>query len=382
MQGGVEILCPFQLVGVALQGLGHRGVEHDVGTGDGIGRAQHPELKFVAGKGKRRGAVAVRGIQDEAGEHVDAQLHSLLFRAHIGGIALNGVQHGGQLIAQEDRDDGGRRLVASQPVVVSGRGNGGSQKSLIVVHRLDDRHKKQQELGVFVRRLAGREQVDAGIGGERPVVMLAAAVDPGKGLFMQQTHHAVLGRYALHHLHGQLILIGREVDGGIDGGKLMLGRGHLIVFRLCKDAQLPQLCVQFLHKGGHPGLDGAEVVIVQLLSLGRSCAEEGPAGVAQVHALFIQCPVDQKVFLLRADRGRHAPDRIVAEQLQHPESLPVQRFHAAKKRRFLIQRLPAVGAKGRGDTKGLSLDEGVAGGVPCSVAARLKGGPQAAGGEG
>ena len=267
-------------------------------------------------------------------------------------------------------------------MIVSGCRNGGSQQPLIVVHRLNDCCQKQQELGVFVGRFAGREQVDAGISGEGPVVVLAAAIDPGKGLFVEQAHHAVLGGHPLHDLHGQLVLVGGAVGGGIDGGKLVLGRRYLVVLCFGQDAQLPQLGVQLLHKGGYPGLDGAEIVVVQLLSLGGLGAEQRSAGVDQIPALLIQRLVDQEVFLLRADRGRHVLDRLVAEQLQHPECLPVQCLHAAQKGRFFIQRLSAVGAEGCGDTEGLALDEGVAGGIPCRVAPGLKGGAQTAGGEG
>ena len=111
VQGGVEVLRLLQLVRIELQRLGYRGVEHDVGTGDGVGGAQHPKFKFVAGKGKGGGAVAVCGVPDKAGEHINTQLHLFLFRADIGGIRLDGIQHGGQLIAQEYGDHGGRRLV-------------------------------------------------------------------------------------------------------------------------------------------------------------------------------------------------------------------------------------------------------------------------------
>ena len=103
--------------------------------------------------------------------------------------------------------------------------------------------------------------------------MFAAAVDPGKGLFVEQAYHAVLSRHTLHDLHGQLILIGRQVDGGIDGSKLMLGRRHLIVLRFGKDSQLPQLGIQLLHERGHARLDGAKVMVVQLLTLGGLGAE-------------------------------------------------------------------------------------------------------------
>ena len=59
VQGRTQVGGALQLVCKQPQGLGHGGIQHDVGAGDGIAGAQHAELEFIAGKGKGRGAVAV-----------------------------------------------------------------------------------------------------------------------------------------------------------------------------------------------------------------------------------------------------------------------------------------------------------------------------------
>ena len=382
VQRGGQVVRPLQLVGEQAQGLGHRGVQHDIGAGDGVAGAQHAELELVASEGEGRGPVAVGGVTDKARQHIRAQLHPFLLHAAVGRIRLDGLQNAGQLIAQKDGDHGGRRFVGSQPVVVAGGGHGGAQQPLIIVHGLDHRHKEQQELRVLVGRLARGQQIDAGVGGDGPVIVLAAAVDAGKGLLMEQAHQTVLGGHPLHNLHGQLVVVGGNVGGGVDGGQLMLGGRHLVVLRLGQDAQLPKLLVQLLHIGGHAGLDGAEVVVVQLLPLGGPCAEQRPAGVDQVAALVVHGLVDEEVLLLRAHGGGHAPHVVMAEQLQDAQRLLVEGLHAPQQGRFLVQRLAAVGAEGRGDTEGLALDKGVAGGIPRRVAPGLEGGAQAAGGEG
>ena len=56
---------------------------------------------------------------------------------------------------------------------------------------------------------------------------------------------------------------------------------------LAQHAQLPQLLIQILHEGGHPGLDGTVVVVVQLLPLGGLGAEQGAAAQRQVLPLLI-----------------------------------------------------------------------------------------------
>ena len=106
---------------------------------------------------------------------------------------------------------------------------GDPQQILIFIHRLDDGGQKQKELSVFRRGVSRLQKIDAGVGGDRPVVVLAAAVDPVKGLFMEQTGQAMAFGNLFHDLHGQLVVVGGHVGVGEDRCQLMLGRGHLIV---------------------------------------------------------------------------------------------------------------------------------------------------------
>ena len=62
---------------------------------------------------------------------------------------------------------------------------------------------------------------------------------------------------------------------GVNGGHLMLGRGHLIVLGFGQNPQPPQSLVQILHVCGNPGTDGAEIMIVQLLALRRPVRQIG-----------------------------------------------------------------------------------------------------------
>ena len=59
----------------------------------------------------------------------------------------------------------------------------------------------------------------------------------------------------------------------------MLSGGHLVMLCLCENAQLPKLLIQFLHIGDDPGLDGTEIMVIQLLPFGRLCAEQSAAAV-------------------------------------------------------------------------------------------------------
>ena len=129
--------------------------------------------------------------------------------------------------------------------------------------------------------------------------MLAGAVDAGKGLFMEQADHVVPSGDLFHDLHCQLVVVAGGVGIGVDGRGLVLSGGHLVVLGFGEDAQLPKLLVQLLHIGGDPGLDGAEIVVLQLLALGRLGAKEGPAREDQILPLIIHILVNQEIFLLR-----------------------------------------------------------------------------------
>ena len=266
-------------------------------------------------------------------------------------------------------------------MVIAGRSHTQAQQTLILVHALDDRQKKEQKLCVFIRRVAGAQEIDAGIGGHGPVVMLTAAVDTRKGLFMQQTHETVPAGDLLHDLHGELVVVRRDVGHSEDRRELVLAGRDLVVLGLGIDAELPELLVQLLHEGLDPGLDRAEVVVLQLLALGRLRAEEGPPGVDQVTALEVHLPVYQKILLLRADVCHHALDLTIPKQTQHTQRLTDQSLHRTQQRRLFVQRLAAVGAESRRDAQRLFLDKSIGGRVPGGIASGLEGGPQAAGGE-
>lgn len=162
----------------------------------------------------------------------------------------------------------------------------------------------------------------------------------------------------------------------------MLGGGDLVVLRLGQHAQLPELLVQLAHERGNAGLDRTVVVVVQLLALGRLCAEQRPAAQLQIGAAVVHGGVDEEIFLLRADLRDNVLCLGVAEQPQDADARLVQLPHGAQQRRFLIQRLTAVGAEYGGDIQCFVLHEGVGRGIPSGVAPGLKGGAETAGGEG
>ena len=142
------------------------------------------------------------------------------------------VHHVLKLIAEEDRDDGRRGLVGAEAVIVAGAGDRDAEQFRILGHGADDRDAEDEELGVVVRVVAGVEQVLAGVGRHRPVVVLAGAVDAGERLLVEQADQAVLVGGLPHHVHAELVVIGGEVRVLEDRRDFVLARRDFVVPRL------------------------------------------------------------------------------------------------------------------------------------------------------
>ena len=378
----LEILGLFQLVGKLLQFLRHDGVQSNVGTGDRLAGAKHPELKLIAGEGHGRGAVPVRVVLGNGRHGVHADLEGAFAGLLELRTADDGLHDGIQFVTQEDGEDCGRCFGSAQTVIVAGKCHRSPQEVLILVHALDKGRQEQQELGVLAGSLAGLEEVLACVGVQGPVIVLAGAVDTGEGLFIQKAHQIVLFCDLFHDLHGELVVVAGGVGVGIDGSHLVLGGGRFVVLGLAVNTQSPEVFVQVLHEGCYPGTDGAVIVVIQLLTAGRLGTEEGAAGHPQVLPLVVHLLIHQEVLLLRAYAGDDPAALSVSEQPEDPDGLTAHVLHGPQQRRLFVQRVTAVGAQDGGDAEGALLDKGKGGGVPSGVAAGLKGGPQAAGGEG
>ena len=100
-----------------------------------------------------------------------------------------------------------------------------------------------------------------------------------------------------------------------------------------------------MHEAADALPDGAVVVVVQLLALGRRSAEQRPAGVDQVFSLLVVFEIDQEILLLRAHIGDYPLRGGVPEKPEDPEGLGVQSLHGAEKRGLFVQGLAAVGAE-------------------------------------
>ena len=135
-------------------------------------------------------------------------------------------------------------------------------------------------------------------------------------------------------------------------------------------------------KREHPVGHGAEVVVVELLTLGRLGPEQRAAGVDQVGPGQEEVPVDQEVLLLGPAERHDVVEVLVAEQLQDALGLGAHRLLAAQQRGLVVQRLTGHRDEHRRDAQRVAVrvlqDVRRAGDVPSGVAARLERAAQAA----
>jgi hypothetical protein len=290
-----------------------------------------------------------------------------------------------QLAAQEDRDDRRRRLVGPEPVVLADVGDRRAQQRLVLVDGLQDGGAEEQELEVVAGRVAGLEQVLADVGAHRPVVVLARAVDARERLLVQQADQPVAPRDVLQQLHRQLLVVAADVGVLEDRRDLVLVGRDLVVARLDRHAELGQLALGLHHAREDPLRDRAEVVLVELVALGRLGPEQRAPGRHEVRPLVVVLLVDEEVLLLRADGREHAHGVVVAEQVQRPDRGRRQRVHRAQQRDLRVQRLARPrherGRDAQQRAVGVLEDERRRARVPGGVAARLERRADAAGRE-
>ena len=227
-----------------------------------------------------------------------------------------------------------------------------------------------------MRRVTRLEQVLAGVGAHRPVVVLARAVDTRERLLVQQADEAVLARDVLHHLHRQHLVVAADVRALEHGRDLILVRRDLVVTGLDRHAELAELELGLEHVGQDPLGDRAEVVVVELVPLRRLRAEQRPPARHEVGPLEVVLLIDQEVLLLRPDGREDALRRLFAEQPQGADRGARQRVHRAQQRDLVVERLARPGRESGRDAEqraiGVLEQERRRGRVPGRVSARLE----------
>ena len=165
----------------------------------------------------------------------------------LGGF-LNALKEFAELRSQEAGNDGGRRFVGSQTMGIGGAHDGGLQQTVVAVDAHEGFNDEGDETQIVFWGLAWRVEEMAGVGGETPVVVLAATVDASERLLVEQATETVVAGDVAHQRHDEHIVVDSQVAFLINRSELKLVGGHFVVARLARDAQLQRLDFQVAHE--------------------------------------------------------------------------------------------------------------------------------------
>ena len=170
----------------------------------------------------------------------------------------------------------------------------------MLVHTHKGLYDEHCEAEVVHRSLAGAVEEDAGVGGQRPVVVLARTVDACKGLFVEQAAESVLAGNTLHERHEEHVVVDGKVCLLEYRGYLKLVRGYLVVACLAWDAKLKGCYLKLTHELCDTLGDDAEVVVFHLLVLCRVMAHQRAACHHEVRTCCVEFLINEEVLLLPA----------------------------------------------------------------------------------
>ena len=224
-------------------------------------------------------------------------------------------------------------------MVVGRGGDDCAQQRSVEMHATDDRTAKEQEVQIVVRRAPRIEEIALRGVTNRPVHVLARAVETGEGLLMKQADEAVLQGGGLHRRHHQLLMIGCDVRSLEVRRQFELPWRDLVVMSLGRDAEPEELVFKGLHEDLNALRNRAEVVVIEFLALGRWRTEECTSGEKEVGSAVREMGVDEKILLLRAAARVQRSDVRLAHQAQHLLRGSVHRRIRPEQRDLLVESL-------------------------------------------
>ena len=201
--------------------------------------------------------------------------------------------------------------------------------------------------------------------------MLAGAIDAFERLLVEQYPEAMFAGNVAHECHDEHVVVDGKVALLVNGCQLKLVGGNLVVACLAGNAQFPGFDFEFLHEGRHPGRYGAEIMVFQLLVLGRLVSHQGPSGQQQIGACRIQSFIHEEIFLFPAEVGMDT-FHFRVEVMADIGCCLVDGTKSLQQGSFIVKGFAGIGDEDGRDAESVFDDESGGGGVPCGIAPRLE----------
>mmetsp|Transcript_48768 Transcript_48768/g.125711 ORF Transcript_48768/g.125711 Transcript_48768/m.125711 type:complete len:359 (-) Transcript_48768:538-1614(-) len=327
------------------QASGHDGIANHHWEGAVLRRPHGAELEAVAAEGERRRAVPVLNVGlHRHGSRATSALQLLIgLEAFEGRPTNDSLDMRLEACARIQRDDGRRRLLSAEAVVVARMCHCAPHHLVVLAETIGQARDTCDEQLLCLVILARVEEVHAGVGANRPVAVLSAAIDASEGLLVKEHLEPCLGRFPVCKLHEEDVAVAGVAGAGVDGAHLVLSRCHLVVPHGHRAAHLQHLGLDVAHELIDTKRHWAKVVEVSLLVAGRKCAHECTPAVQQVWALLVVVRRDHKELLLPAEI---ATDRlgmhVEARQLQEAKGMRIHSVVGAEERSLVIDALAIV----------------------------------------
>merc|ERR1719436_1276369 len=194
----------------------HAGGHDCVANCDGkraiLRRTDRTKLEAIATKRKWGGAVAVLHTADRGHRRGSLGVGGGLFGLEpVQRLSCNDLVHVSlEPSAGVQRDDGWRRLLRAQAVIIACMGHGAAHQLVVLVEAMGQaRNSGDKKLAGGIC-FAWVEEVESCVSANRPVVVLPIAVDACKGLLMEKHVQAELLRLLLQDLHEEHIVVARK----------------------------------------------------------------------------------------------------------------------------------------------------------------------------
>lgn len=319
------------------------------------------ELKLVSGKGKWRGAIAVRQVSGngrESGdldvEHRTAEFNGLEMR--LGKVAdvarvFDGVENFGQVLSEESRDDARGSLVGSEAVLVRSRGNGGTEETAVLVDGIQDGHETEKEsvIGLGLDRWV--EEIVAEVSGHGPVAVLSGAVHALERLLVEEDLELMAMSNLVERFHKDEIVVHGNNGLFEDGCHFKLIRGDFIVAGLDGDSNLVQLKLSFGDGGKDSRGNLTKVMVFELLVFWGQGSNERAPGNLQVWTEIIQGAINQEELLFRSKGRVHALGLLVTEDPKESDGSIREGLGRAEENGLFIESFTVVGDEARGNVE-------------------------------
>ena len=219
------------------------------------------------------------------GQGSGAQVEDATLQGPLGHTLLDLLQDVHQHVAEEDRDDRRRGFVGAQAVIVGGRGDARRGAGRRGCPPRGSRRRGTPGTACWCGcRPAGSSRLTPVSVAIDQLLCLPEPLMPANGFSCRSAWRPWRGSDPPQGLHHDHLVVGGDVAGLEQWRDLELERRHLVVTGLDRHAEPPELVLHLGHEGQDPGRDRAEVVVLELLALGRAGAEQGPLAGHEVGA--------------------------------------------------------------------------------------------------